>query len=844
MAPTKQELFSDRDDDSDIGEKTTKLTINEHYAKAFQYRKEREELERLKAKYGSDCDPSASSNDEESTDSESAESEDELGEELTPAVDAAILRTLARIKKRDPAIYDSGVNIYGVQKVATKPLPNTNALAKKDKSKPVTLRQLNLQSQLSPNNSRSPSPQPLTHVQEQELLRKETIAAFHAAIPEEGGDFLIPREKTKDELEREEEEYKAFLEREVGDLRDLISVGGSDVEDEEDVGKAEGIDEEDGGDEGVGTKDRKKKKKKKKKSKAKGEDQTQPKKTKAEEDQEFLMNYILNRGWIDRAAGHVPTYNEVTSQPAPERRKKAKIKQDNKGEDEEGLDEEDTGLLSEASFDSLADHFEASYNHRFEEPDAAIIATFPRNLEGTLRRTDTTRKEARERRKARKQEELERKKEEVKRMKALKKREVKRKLGMIGLEGGLKRLQRLGEDGSDEDGDEEFEEAVRELDLEGEWDPEKHDRQMKGLFEGQEVDFDGIGGAEDEDEDVKCDEDGKPVWDDDIDIGDIPLVDDDEVDMPFGMGMDISDDGGPKANDKKDKKKKKKKKKSGDDDEGVDIDAMDADVQPTFNDDGEEEWDGTEEMRKRKLNEYMDQIYGMDFNDVVGGMPTRFKYTQVKPDALALNPVEILMATDKELNEYVGIKKYAPYRQGEDKSRYTKKRQEKLQELKTTVKGRMVKAGLVGAANGAWGAAAGGSSARASRASGAEAGEEKPKKRLGKKERMKLRAAQGGEDGEGEGEGEGEGGGDVAMVDAVVESPMKEKKEKKRKRDVDEMDVDTGSANFQRPAKSKSKKEEMQEGEKSGGGDADGAQPQKKRKRKHKGGARGAEVEA
>ncbi|KAF9047736.1 KRI1-like family C-terminal-domain-containing protein [Panaeolus papilionaceus] len=812
MAPTKQELFSDRDDDSDIGEKTTQLTINEHYAKAFQYRKEREELERLKAKYGSDYDPNASSNDEESTDSESAESEDELGEELTPAVDAAILRTLARIKKRDPAIYDSGVNIYGeeVQKVVTKPLPNTNALARKDKSKPVTLRQLNLQSQLSPNNSRSPSPQPLTHVQEQELLRKETIAAFHAAIPEEGDDFLIPREKTKDELEREEEEYKAFLEREVGDLRDLVSVGGSDAEDEEDVGKAEeDIDEEDGGGEGEGTKDRKKKKKKKKKSKAKGEGETKPKKTKAEEDQEFLMNYILNRGWIDRAAGHVPTYNEVTSQPAPERRKKEKIKRGNEGEDQEGLEEEDTGLLSEASFDSLADHFEASYNHRFEEPDAAVIAMYPRNLEGTLRRTDTTRKEARERRKARKQEELERKKEEVKRMKALKMREVKRKLGMIGLEGGLKRLQRLGEDGNDEDGDEEFEEAIRELDLEGEWDPEKHDRQMKGLFEGEEVDFDGIGGAEDEDEDVKYDEDGKPVWDDDIDIGDIPMVDDDEIDVPFGMGMDISDDGGPKAKDKKDKKKKKKKKKSGDDDD-------------------------EEEMRKRKLNEYMDQIYEMDFNDVVGGMPTRFKYTQVKPDALALNPVEILMATDKELNEYVGIKKYAPYRQGEDKSRYTKKRQEKLQELKSTVKARMVRAGLVRAANGAWGAAAGGSSTRgASRASGAEGGEEKPKKRLGKKERMKLTAAQGGEDGE----GEGEGGGDLAMVDAVMESPMKEKKEKKRKRDVDK-----DSENVQPPAKSKAKKEEKQESEKAGSGDGD--QPKKKRKRKHKGGAGGAEVEA
>ena len=37
---------------------------------------------------------------------------------------------------------------------------------------------------------------------------------------------------------------------------------------------------------------------------------------------------------------------------------------------------------------------------------------------------------------------------------------------------------------------------------------------------------------------------------------------------------------------------------------------------------GEEEWDGTEEMRKKVLNKYMDEIYGMDFNDVVSLRPS------------------------------------------------------------------------------------------------------------------------------------------------------------------------------------------------------------------------------
>lgn len=61
----------------------------------------------VKEKYGSDYD---GENDEED-DSES-ETEDEDGEELTPAVDAAILRTLARIQKKDPVIYDSQTGVF------------------------------------------------------------------------------------------------------------------------------------------------------------------------------------------------------------------------------------------------------------------------------------------------------------------------------------------------------------------------------------------------------------------------------------------------------------------------------------------------------------------------------------------------------------------------------------------------------------------------------------------------------------------------------------------------------------------------------------------------------------
>jgi hypothetical protein len=64
-------------------------------------------LSAVKEKYGSDYEEA--NGDDSDSDSET---EDEDGEELTPAVDAAILRTLSRIQKKDPAIYDSNQSVF------------------------------------------------------------------------------------------------------------------------------------------------------------------------------------------------------------------------------------------------------------------------------------------------------------------------------------------------------------------------------------------------------------------------------------------------------------------------------------------------------------------------------------------------------------------------------------------------------------------------------------------------------------------------------------------------------------------------------------------------------------
>lgn len=145
----------------------------------------------------------------------------------------------------------------------------------------------------------SSAPQYLTHAEEQARLRAETISAFHTdpslqkpdaededEDEEEGGLFTL-REKTKDEVRREEEEYREYLERELREggveglegLKELVEV------EEIEGGVKREPDEEEG--------ERKKKKKgKKERQEEKVKGSKDSRKGKEENDQEFLMKCV------------------------------------------------------------------------------------------------------------------------------------------------------------------------------------------------------------------------------------------------------------------------------------------------------------------------------------------------------------------------------------------------------------------------------------------------------------------------------------------------------------------------------------------------------------------------
>jgi protein KRI1 len=79
-----------------------------------------------------------------------------------------------------------------------------------------------------------------------------------------------------------------------------------------------------------------------------------------------------------------------------------------------------------------------------------------------------------------------------------------------------------------------------------------------------------------------------------------------------------------------------------------------------------EEYVGGEEpeeshLEKKIKTKLQEELYKLDYEDIVAGMPTRFKYRQVEANDYGLTTQEILLARDTTLKQFVSLKKLAPY---------------------------------------------------------------------------------------------------------------------------------------------------------------------------------------
>jgi protein KRI1 len=87
---------------------------------------------------------------------------------------------------------------------------------------------------------------------------------------------------------------------------------------------------------------------------------------------------------------------------------------------------------------------------------------------------------------------------------------------------------------------------------------------------------------------------------------------------------------------------------------------------------------------RKSAAEMEDELYQLDYEDIVAGLPCRFKYKPVEKESFGLTAEDILLAEDTELNKYVSLKKISAYvsNSGVNEAELSKKRKRLRENLK------------------------------------------------------------------------------------------------------------------------------------------------------------------
>ncbi|KZV42821.1 hypothetical protein F511_29640 [Dorcoceras hygrometricum] len=272
--------------------------------------------------------------------------------------------------------------------------------------------------------------------------------------------------------------------------------------------------------------------------------------------------------------------------------------------------------------------YEREFNFRFEENAGDRVMGHSRRVEGSVRKKENSRKLQRDRKEERSaQAEFERK-EELKYLKNLKKKEINEKLQKIREVAGIGKSEKS---------------LLDEDYLEEEFDPEEYDMKMGEAFDEEYYK------AEDVDPEFGSGSDGdggtfqKPDFDKEDELLGLPKNWDDVKESGEGFAsarrriLERTEGDGDKnellEEGHNESKRSKKRKPS--------------------------------EIEKAVREQLMEEYYKLDYEDTVGDIKTRFKYKPVKPRRYGLSPYQILKMDEKDLNQYVSLKKLAPYTEKE-----------------------------------------------------------------------------------------------------------------------------------------------------------------------------------
>ncbi|TRY50121.1 KRR1 interacting protein 1 [Cryptosporidium tyzzeri] len=614
----------DSDGESGNLHDTDTLKINEDYKRKYDERKRKEALSKAKEllkndREGEDDDESYSESDS------SDEDEDSDAELLDLKTQNKILETLDKIKKKDPSIYDNSHVIFPDSSDESddsneSDIKSSNSNTQKN-SKPLTFkdyeREILLKSQNDEEDNeivKKGTSKKLGYDKEQDELKKAFLKAAEGLDESEDELFsgtLIKKDKSKEELEEEERNFKSFLTRNIEEGGDPI----------ESLNRYWGPEED------------------------------------LDENEQFLRNYILNQEW--KESNNQKRINDENSSSYT-----IQTEMDEE-EDEKHLE--------------LSNEFEGIYNFRYEEPGAnQQIMGYSRDI-SSLRRPDERRKLKRKEKKERKAEEKLRIEEELKVLKSMKRKEIIEKLKKIQEVSGISCI-------SDE-----------KLDLEGDFDPYKHDKYMEELFDDdyneKKEDLSLCEILENNDEglnelsdwNIKNEKEAKKHKKKLL-MKENQLNDESEIKPPSTYEDDDyvwwQCDGCLKEilpNKKKFDCKVcenftlcKCCCRNTNHEHPLEKSRVPEPINKEFNDNEEaeiEEMTNSNRLNLRygdneKINSLLDEYYSLHFEDVLdnGKMPVRFKYTNVEKNDYGLSVEDILSMDDKALNQHISLKKLAPYR--------------------------------------------------------------------------------------------------------------------------------------------------------------------------------------
>ena len=135
--------------------------------------------------------------------------------------------------------------------------------------------------------------------------------------------------------------------------------------------------------------------------------------------------------------------------------------------------------------------------------------------------------------------------------------------------------------------------------------------------------------------------------------------------LPEGMQQESEEENENEENENEENDDAENENEENDNEENDNKEKDDNDDEKNENDNNNNDNDEETKAARAEAEKLMDELYQLDYEDMIGSMPVRFHYTQVKPQSYGLSTEEIMDADDKELRQYVSIKKMAPYRERE-----------------------------------------------------------------------------------------------------------------------------------------------------------------------------------